>query len=70
MLVLTYSRLLPKGNIADLTRIMDLKGLKKGDQAGIISAYNRENPDQVGPIFREDESESSRKYTFFTGWQS
>ncbi|KAH9299234.1 hypothetical protein KI387_030916, partial [Taxus chinensis] len=37
----TYRALLPEGTAADLQRILDLKGLKKGEQQNLLDDFNR-----------------------------
>ncbi|KAG6471073.1 hypothetical protein ZIOFF_072169 [Zingiber officinale] len=39
----TYRALLPEGTPAEFQRILDLKGLKKADQQGILDDFNKHN---------------------------
>jgi hypothetical protein len=54
----TFRMLMRNGNFADLSRLMDLKGMKKTEQQAIIDAYNRKVPptQQMAPFLRDESS--------------
>lgn len=60
----TFRNLSSNGNFADLTRIMDLKGMKKSDQQKVIDAYNKSVPlQQQGAPFLRDSGVTSSTTT-------
>ncbi len=52
----TFRTIMQNGNVRDLARLMELKGMKKSEQQAIIEAYNRKVPlkDQIAPILKDD----------------
>ncbi|CEO98176.1 hypothetical protein PBRA_006290 [Plasmodiophora brassicae] len=61
----TFSTLCPSANQADLSRIMDLKGMKKSDQQPVLKAYNALCPvaTQAEPIIKD--LDSTKKFYIF-----